>query len=333
MQDLLTRLENYVLVCDGAMGTMLYSKGVFISRCFDELNISNPELVREVHLDYIKAGADIIETNTFGANRTKLMTHGLADQIRHINIQGARIACDIAGDNILVAGAIGPLGIRIEPWGKTAIEEAQVTFREQAKALVDGGVHVLILETFFDLNEVYAAIRGVRDVTDRPLIVQMSIEEDGNSLEGTPPEVFAKRLEEWGADVLGLNCSVGPQIMLDAIERIANVTSKKLSVQPNAGKPRNVEGRNIYGLAGIHGVIREEICSIRSPDCRRLLRNDSAAYQGDSSRGEICGCHNIGTLTRRGSAAPPSPRGRGRRFRSAGIQIQSWPETGHKRIH
>ena len=246
MQDLLTRLENHVLVCDGAMGTMLYSKGVFISRCFDELNISNPELVREVHLDYIKAGADIIETNTFGANRTKLMTHGLADQIRHINIQGARIACDIAGDNILVAGAIGPLGIRIEPWGKTAIEEAQVTFREQAKALVDGGVHALILETFFDLNEVYAAIRGVRDVTDQPLIVQMSIEEDGNSLEGTPPEVFAKRLEEWGADVLGLNCSVGPQIMLDAIERIANVTSKKLSVQPNAGKPRNVEGRNIY---------------------------------------------------------------------------------------
>src|SRR5438094_756580 len=174
------------------------------------------------------------------------MTHGLADQIRHINIQGARIACDIAGDNILVAGAIGPLGIRIEPWGKTAIEEAQVTFREQAKALVDGGVHALILETFFDLNEVYAAIRGVRDVTDQPLIVQMSIEEDGNSLEGTPPEVFAKRLEEWRADVLGLNCSVGPQIMLDAIERIANVTSKKLSVQPNAGKPRNVEGRNIY---------------------------------------------------------------------------------------
>src|SRR5213593_1405125 len=246
MQDLLTRLENHVLVCDGAMGTMLYSKGVFISRCFDELNISNPELVREVHLDYIKAGADIIETNTFGANRTKLMTHGLADQIRHINIQGARIACDIAGDNILVAGAIGPLGIRIEPWGKTAIEEAQVTFREQAKALVDGGVHVLILETFFDLNEVYAAIRGVRDVTDRPLIVQMSIEEDGNSLEGTPPEVFAKRLEEWGADVLGLNCSVGPPVMLDDIERIANVTSKKLSVQPNAGKPRSVEGRNIY---------------------------------------------------------------------------------------
>src|SRR5207247_5328183 len=127
MQDLLSRLEDHVLVCDGAMGTMLYSKGVFISRCFDELNISNPQLVREVHFDYINAGADIIETNTFGANRTKLMTHAIADQIRHINIQGARIACDIAGDNVLVAGAIGPLGIRIEPWGQTAIAEAPVT--------------------------------------------------------------------------------------------------------------------------------------------------------------------------------------------------------------
>src|SRR5438128_7417883 len=147
MQDLLTRLENHVLVCDGAMGTMLYSKGVFISRCFDELNISNPELVREVHLDYIKAGADIIETNTFGANRIKLMTHGLADQIRHINIQGARIAGDIAGDNILVAGAIGPPGICIVPRGKTASEEAQVTYRLQSKAHAHGGGHAPHLVT------------------------------------------------------------------------------------------------------------------------------------------------------------------------------------------
>ena len=244
--DLLSLLDDHVLVCDGAMGTMLYIKGVFISRSYDELNISNPQLVRDVHLDYVKAGADIVETNTFGANRTKLMTHGLAEQTRQINIQGALIAREIAGTDVFVAGAIGPLGIRIEPWGKTSIEEARVIFREQAQALFDGGVDAFILETFFDLNEVYAAIRGVRDVSDRPLIAQMSIEEDGNSLEGTPPEVFAKRLEEWGADVLGLNCSVGPQTMLDAIERIANVTTKKLSVQPNAGKPKNVEGRNIY---------------------------------------------------------------------------------------
>jgi homocysteine S-methyltransferase len=246
MADFLDALDARVLVCDGAMGTMLYSKGVFISRCFDELNLSNPQLVREVHIDYVKAGVDIIETNTFGANRTKLMSHGLAEQTREINMQGARIAREAAGKNIFVAGAIGPLGIRIEPWSKMSVDEARTIFREQAQALLDGGVDLFVLETFFDLNEVHAAIYAVRDVTDRPLIVQMSIEDDGNSPEGTPPEIFARRLEEWGADVVGLNCSVGPQTMLDAIERIANVTSKKLAVQPNAGKPRNIEGRNIY---------------------------------------------------------------------------------------
>ena len=246
MPDFLTAIEDRALVCDGAMGTMLYTKGVFISRCFDELNLSAPELVREVHADYVKAGADIIETNTFGANRTKLMTHGLAEQTREINLEGARLAREAARANAFVAGAIGPLGIRIEPWGKTSIEEARTVFRDQAQALVDGGVDLFILETFFDLNEVQAAMRGVRDVSDRPLVVQMSVEDDGNSQEGTPPELFAKRLDEWGADVVGLNCSVGPQAMLDAIERIANATSKKLSAQPNAGKPRSIEGRNIY---------------------------------------------------------------------------------------
>jgi homocysteine S-methyltransferase len=246
MHDLLSLLEKRVLICDGAMGTMLYTKGIFISRCFDEMNISNPQLVREVHADYVAAGADILETNTFGANRTKLMTHGLAEQTREINLQGARIAREVAGTEVFVAGAIGPLGIRIEPWGKMAVEEAQEIFRDQAQALLDGGVDAFILETFSDLNEVLAAIRGVRDISKLPLMVQMTIEEDGNSTEGTPPEVFAKRLEEWGADVIGLNCSVGPQTMLDAVERISTVTGKKLSVQPNAGKPQLIEGRNIY---------------------------------------------------------------------------------------
>lgn len=246
MHDLLSLLEKRVLICDGAMGTMLYTKGIFISRCFDELNISNPQLVREVHADYVAAGADILETNTFGANRTKLMTHGLAEQTREINLQGVRIAREVAGPDVFVAGAIGPLGIRIEPWGKMAIEEAQEIFRHQAQALLDGGVDAFILETFSDLNEVLAAIRGVRDISKLPLIVQMTIVEDGNSPEGTPPEVFTRKLEEWGADVIGLNCSVGPQTMLDAVERIAEVTGKKLSVQPNAGKPQSIEGRNIY---------------------------------------------------------------------------------------
>jgi homocysteine S-methyltransferase len=249
MSDFFSALDARVLVCDGAMGTMLYSKGVFISRSFDELNLSNPQLVGDVHSDYVKAGVDILETNTFGANRTKLMPHGLADQTRQINLQGARIAREARGQGaggIFVAGAIGPLGIRIEPWGKMSVEEARAIFREQAQALADGGVDLFILETFFDLNEVHAAIQAARDVAPLPLIVQMSVEDDGNSPEGTPPELFARRLDDWGADVIGLNCSVGPQAMLDAIERIGRVTSKKLSAQPNAGKPRNIEGRNLY---------------------------------------------------------------------------------------
>ncbi len=246
MPDLLSALDSRVLVCDGAMGTMLYSKGIFISRSFDELNLSNPQLIRDVHSEYVQAGADIIETNTFGANRTKLMSHGLAEQTHEINLQGARIAREAAGKNTFVAGAIGPLGIRIEPWGKMSIAEARDIFREQAQALLDGNVDLFILETFFDLNEVQAAMQAVRGITDRPLIVQMSVEDDSNSLEGTPPEVFARQLADWGADVIGLNCSVGPHTMLDAIQRIAGVTKKSLSVQPNAGKPRNIEGRNIY---------------------------------------------------------------------------------------
>src|SRR5262245_47818328 len=149
MADFLDALDARVLVCDGAMGTMLYSKGVFISRCFDELNISNRKLVREVHLDYVKTGVDIIETNTFGANRMKLMSHGLADQMRQINVEGGRIAREAAGRDVFVAGAIGPLGIRIEPWGKMSVDEARVMFREQSQALLDGGVDLFILETFF----------------------------------------------------------------------------------------------------------------------------------------------------------------------------------------
>src|ERR1044071_779851 len=144
MSDFMSALDSRVLVCDGAMGTMLYAKGIFISRCFDELNISSPQLVREVHLDYIKAGVDIIETNTFGGNRTKLMSHGLADQIREINVRGAAIAREAAGNDVFVGGAIGPLGIRIEPWGKTSIDEARAIFRDQAEALLEGGVDVFI---------------------------------------------------------------------------------------------------------------------------------------------------------------------------------------------
>src|SRR5437016_3895697 len=166
-------LDQRVLVCDGAMGTMLYAKGVFINRSFEALNLTDPGLVSSVHEEYVRAGADIIETNTFGANRIKLGSFGLADKLPDINMEGARIARQAAGDAAYVAGSIGPLGIRIEPWGKTGVDEAREYFREQAQALVDGGVQLVVLETFRDLNEIGAAIEAVRRVCDLPIVAQM----------------------------------------------------------------------------------------------------------------------------------------------------------------
>lgn len=246
MQPFLNAIEERVLVCDGAMGTMLYAKGVFINRCFDALNISQPDLVAEVHQSYVRAGADVLETNTFGANRVKLAAFGLADKIHAINAQGARIARTAARDQAYIAGAIGPLSIRIEPWGKTGVDEAEEFFREQAAALVEGGVDLFVLETFRDLNEIGAAIAAVRSVCDLPIVAQMTTEEDGNSLDGTPPERFGPELERRGAHLIGVNCSVGPAPMLETIERLGRATHAPLSAQPNAGKPRDIEGRNIY---------------------------------------------------------------------------------------
>ena len=314
MRDFLDTLQERVLVCDGAMGTMLYGKGVFINRCFDELNISSPEMVKEVHSEYIAAGADIIETNTFGANRHKLMMHGLGAQLEEINRQGARIAKGAAGDDAFVAGAIGPLDIRIEPWGKTSIDDARAAFAEQARALREGGVDLFILETFSDLNEVHAAIRGVRDASDLPIVAQMTIEEDGNSLEGTPPEVFGRRLDEWGADVVGLNCSVGPQAMLDGLERLALITTRKLSVLPNAGRPRNVEGRNLYLCSPEYmASLCPQVCPIRRGYRRRMLRDDAAAHPGPPRR------RSFGRARRPTPyrvCRPPPPHPIRRRFRS-----------------
>jgi len=246
MKSFLQALDERVLVCDGAMGTMLYAKGVFINRCFDSLNVMSADTVAEIHQDYVRAGADVLETNTFGANRIKLRSFGLGDKVREINVEGARIARRAAREQAYVAGAIGPLGVRIEPWGKMGTDEAEAYFREQAAALVEGGVDLVILETFRDLNEMGAAIAAVRGMSRLPIVAQMTIEDDGNSLDGTPPEQFAPEMERRGADVIGVNCSIGPAHMLETVERIAAVTHARLSAQPNAGRPRDIEGRNIY---------------------------------------------------------------------------------------
>src|SRR5919107_424997 len=246
MKPLLEALDERVLVCDGAMGTMLYAKGVFINKSFDALNVAQPDLVAEVHQEYVRAGADIIETNTFGANRVKLSAFGLADKLHAINVQGAKIARHAAREQAYVAGAIGPLGIRIEPWGKTGVDEAEEYFREQVAGLVEGGVDLFVLETFHDVNEIAAAIRAVRGLSDLPIVAQVTTEEDGNTLDGAPPEAFVPQLEALGATLIGVNCSVGPAGMLETIERMARVAHVPLSAQPNAGRPREIEGRNIY---------------------------------------------------------------------------------------
>lgn len=241
-------LDKRVLVADGAMGTMLYSKGVFINRCYDELNLSLPALVRDVHQEYVRVGAEILETNTFGANRKRLAAFGFAEKVKLINHAGVRIAREAARDQAFVAGAVGPLGIRLEPLGPTSFEEARAIFREQIAALVEAGVDLLMLETFRDTNEIREAILAAREVAgpDIAIIAQLSIEDDGSLRDGTSTEDFTERLNEWPVDVIGLNCSSGPKVMLETIEKMVGYTTKPLSAMPNAGLPATVEGRNLY---------------------------------------------------------------------------------------
>ncbi len=235
-----------VFVFDGAIGTRFYDKGVYINRSYDELNLTAPDLVREVHAEYVKSGADIIETNTFGATRHRLLQYGLENKLREINIAGAKLAREAAGRDVFVAGAIGPLDLRIEPYGPTSYDEAKAMFAEQVSALLEGGVDLFILETFSDLSEIEQAIRAVKELTDLPIIAQMTIGTEGKTIFGADAEVFTQRLDELGADVIGLNCGVGPTHILTALEKMRGVTAKKLSAQPNAGLPRDVQGRQFY---------------------------------------------------------------------------------------
>jgi methionine synthase I (cobalamin-dependent)/5,10-methylenetetrahydrofolate reductase len=246
--DFLTRLNSAPILCDGAMGTLLYAKGVFINRSYDELNLSQPDLVRAVHQDYLQSGAEVIETNTFGANSFRLGRHSIADKVREINLAGARLAREAAKSfDVWVAGSVGPLGIRIEPLGKTSFEEARAAFREQIAALVEGGVDLLIMETFGYVEELHQALLAAREVNPRlPIVASVTVDEDSNCLDGSNPETFTAKLSDWGADVIGVNCSIGPVAMLDAVERMRAVTSLPLAAQPNAGMPRSVDGRNIY---------------------------------------------------------------------------------------
>jgi methionine synthase I (cobalamin-dependent)/5,10-methylenetetrahydrofolate reductase len=242
------QLSRRVLVADGAMGTMLYDKGIFINRCYDELNLSAPDMIRQVHADYVKAGAEILETNTFGANRMRLAAFGLGEKLRAINQAGVKLAREAARDTAFVAGAVGPLGANIEPLGPTSFAEARSIFREQVETLVEAEVDLLILETFYNLDELREAIFAAREVAGQEMVIvgQVTIDDYGNLRGGADTETFTKRLDEWPVDVIGANCSAGPKVMLETIEKMMLYSKKPMSAMPNAGHPQRVEGRNIY---------------------------------------------------------------------------------------
>jgi homocysteine S-methyltransferase len=247
VKPFLERLAEGVMVCDGAMGTQLYARGVFINRCFDELNLSNPSLVRSVHQDYLEAGAEIIETNTFGAHRFKLAPHGLEAQVQKINREGARIAREAASGRGLVAGSMGPLGKPLAPLGGITLPEAVAAYQEQALGLAEGGVDLFVIETMPSLDQARAALTAVRAVSELPVVVSMTFNEEGTTFYGDKPEDVVRTLEALGVPVVGANCSQGPQPMLETIERMAAAaTSARLSAMPNAGAPALVEGRYVY---------------------------------------------------------------------------------------
>ncbi len=245
---------SHPLLADGAMGTVLYARGIFINRCYDELNLSDPGLILSVHEEYLQAGADILESNTFGANRFRLSRHGLGGKVAEINTAGVRIAREAvkhlrekqAGE-AWVAGSVGPLGVRLEPLGKTGLEEARAAFAEQMRALADAGADLLIIETMPALNEAHEALLAAQETAPHlPVLVMVTVDDESNCLDGSSPQQAAALLTERGAGAIGVNCSTGPSSVLTALEAMRGATTLPLAAMPNAGMPRAVEGRNIY---------------------------------------------------------------------------------------
>ncbi len=237
--------ENLVLL-DGAMGSLIYEKGVFIDKCYDELNLSRPELIQSIHKEYIRAGSMVIETNTYGANRFKLKSHNLLDQIEEINTRGVSLAREAAVENGYIAGSMGPSGVEIEPWGETSLEEIFQAYAEQARYLFQAGVDLFMLETFQDIREMEQAIGAIRSISDLPVIAMMTVGEDGKTRYGIDLDDVTCRLMNTEATIIGLNCTVGPKPMLDFVEHMTRISDKPIAIMPNAGRPQYTDGRMIY---------------------------------------------------------------------------------------
>jgi methionine synthase I (cobalamin-dependent)/5,10-methylenetetrahydrofolate reductase len=296
-QEFREQLSRRVMVADGAMGTMLYTRGVFINRCFDELNLSAPDMVRQIHQEYVKAGAEILETNTFGASRPRLAAFGMAEKIREINRAAVRLAREAAKEGPFVAGAVGPLGVRIEPLGPTSFAEARAAFREQIEAMLEVGIDLLILETFGNLDELREAVAAAREAAGNELavIAQVTIDDFGHLPGGTDTETFTREMDSWPVDAIGLNCSVGPKATLETIERMMQYSSKPMSAMPNAGLPMRIEGRNIYLCSPEYmaqyarrllwaGVKIIGGCCGTTPDHIKLIRSETRSLQPGSKK-------------------------------------------------
>ena len=315
-------LAGRPLLADGAMGTVLYGRGIFINRCYDELNLSDPGLILSIHEEYLQSGADILETNTFGANRFRLARHGLAEKVAEINAAGVRLARqavehlrDKQAGQAWVAGSVGPLGVRLEPLGKTGLDEARAAFAEQISALAGAGADILVIETMPALNEAREALIAAREMApDLPVLVMVTVDDESNCLDGSSPEQAAARLTEWGAGAIGVNCSTGPATVLTAIESMRRATTVPLAAMPNAGMPRAVEGRNIYLCSPEYmaSFARKAIvagaqivggCCGTTPNHIRAMRS---AMRAIDAQARVTGSGRAPELT---TETPPSPLG------------------------
>ncbi len=341
------RLAETPLLCDGAMGTLLYARGVPMDACFDALNLNNPALVQSAHADYIAAGADCIETNTFGANRFKLAIHGLSGEVRAINRNGVKLARDAResmGRDVFVLGSIGPLGKYLAPLGTVTAGEARTAFREQAEALLEGGVDAFIVETFSDLTELTLAIEAVRAVTDLPVVAQMAFTDDGVTFTGRTAGEVARTLRGLGVAALGANCSVGSSVLYEVLEHmLTEAGGLPLSIQPNAGLPSRIGERLMYlsspgymadwagrmlqagarvvggccGTTPQHTAAMREVLDRRAP-VQRPARSHASARPRETV--EAPGLRTV---------APPTTLGRKLEHREFVVTVELDPPRGH----